>query len=399
MKAKQKRRFFSLPGHMDYTIFFVVMFLISFGIIMVYSSSFNLLLDRQGNMIPITRQVWIRQLIYGVIGLTLMVAVSRIDIRFMTNLLAWLYPVTIVLLLYLIFVGRTFRGAARAIELDFFSFQPSELAKLAIIVLLAICIEYMQEYLDHVKILIFFMCLLVPVVLGVVAEDLSTGLVIVVIGGAMILVSYRKLGQTLLLGGISGAAVVGIALYGNENRVSRLDLFASGPWANADGHGRQTVQSLLAIGSGGFFGRGLGQSLQKMGRVTQAHHDIIFAIICEELGLFGAMLIIFLYLGLCYQFLRTIGETTSIREALIVTGVMFQIISQVMLNVGVASNFLPNTGMPLPFISYGGSSLIVLSIEIGLVLAISKNNQYNYVKRIEAYQLQQQLKERKLKGI
>ncbi len=385
-KEKKLHKIFNVRGSMDWSIYFVVMFLIAFGVIMVYSSSFNILLDYEGKVLPLIGQVWMKQLIYGVLGLLIITFGAMLQARFVSNLALLAYPASIVLLILVIFKGDESRGAARAFDLGFINFQPSELAKLAVIVVLAVFIEKYHRHLDKPKALIYMLILLgIPVAL-VALEDYSTAAVILVMGGGMIFVAYRKLWQTLFLGGGAGAALLAVFYFFKANRQLRVDTHASGAWLQADGVGRQAVQSLLAIGSGGFFGRGLGQSLQKMGRITQAHHDIIFAIICEELGFFGAGLILLLYLGLLYQLLQTAIAAADIRDSLIVIGVMFQIVCQVIINIGVASSLLPNTGMPLPFISYGGSSLLFLCAEMALVLSISKKNHYQYMKKVESYQ-------------
>ena len=387
MEIKKKiSKLFNPPGNLDLSIFFVVLFLIAFGVIMVYSSSFNILLDRQGNVLPLKSQVWMKQLIFGVIGLAVMLGGAFLRTRWLTNAMLFLYPLSLVLLVLVTLKGDENRGAARAFNLGFTTFQPSELTKVAVIIVLAILIERWQNYLSKEKALIYLLLVLAVPVALVAIEDFSTAGVIAVIGGGMIFVSYRKVVQTFLIGGGAGAAIFAYFYFDKGNRATRVATYSSGPWSEAYGVGRQTVQSLLAIGSGGFFGRGLGQSLQKMGQITQAHHDIIFAIICEELGFFGAGLILLLYLGLCYQLLQTAVTAREVRDTLIVLGVMIQIAVQVIMNIGVASNILPNTGMPLPFISYGGSSLVILSLEMALVLGISKKNQYDYMKRLEKYQ-------------
>lgn len=384
-QEKKIHKILNIRGSIDWSIYFVVMLLIAFGVIMVYSSSFNLLLDYDGKVLPLKGQIWTKQLIYGMIGMVIILAGAHVQVKLSSMLLFAIgYPASLLLLILVIVKGDATRGAARAINLNFFSFQPSEMAKLAVIVALAILLEKWQQHLDKPKALFYLLAVLALPVALVAKEDYSTAAVILAIGGGMIFVAYRKIWQTLLLGGGMGAAVLTFFYFLKSNRQMRLDLLKSGAWEQADGAGRQTVQSLLAIGSGGFFGRGLGQSLQKMGRISQAHHDIIFAIICEELGFLGAGLILLLYLGLLYQLLQTAIAASEIRDSLIVIGVMLQIVSQVVINIGVASSLLPNTGMPLPFISYGGSSLLFLSMEMALVLSIAKKNQYEYMKRIEA---------------
>lgn len=375
---------FNRKGNMDFSIFFTVMFFAAFGVIMVNSSSFNIMFDKQRNVIPLFQQVWTRQLLYGGVGLIMMILFSYVQTKFATYVAIGFYPVVLFLLILVTLTGDETRGAARAFNLKVFTFQPSEFAKITLILFLAWLIDRYRNKL-HKKMLLAYLLLAaaLPVIL-VGLEDFSTAAVILAIGGAMIFISYRHLMHIFFSAGI-GLGMITLLYNLKKARSVRFDIYNS-PWDKANEGGRQTVQSLYAIGSGGFFGRGLGQSLQKMGMVTQAHHDIIFAIICEELGMFGGGLILLIYLGLLYQLLLTAISAAELRDFLIVIGVMAQIAAQVIVNVGVATNTLPNTGMPLPFISYGGSSIIVLSLEMALVLSISRKNQFQSIKELEAQQ-------------
>lgn len=390
MKKENKiHNYLNLRGNIDYSIFFAVLSLIAFGVVMVFSSSFGVMFDGEGNVRNIFRQYWVLQLIYGIIGIFIMLFVAHIRIRrykFLEFFLWLAYVIVIGLLFYVALFVQESRGAARTINLGFIGFQPSELAKIVMIVHLAFYIDKIKKSLYRPKAFLFMVLIVIVPVIGVAIEDFSTSGVLLVIGGGMILVSYRDWKQTFIYGGIASAVAIAALFSLKGSRSSRLSTYGSGAWQDPDGSGRQIIQSLFAIGSGGIFGRGLGQSLQKMGRVTQAHHDIIFAIICEELGLFGAGIILLLYLGLLFQLLQTLIHTTEIYETLIVVGVMIQIAAQVVINVGVASALLPNTGMPLPFVSYGGTSMLILSAEIGIVLSIAKRNNYLYMKRLEEYQ-------------
>ncbi len=159
--------------------------------------------------------------------------------------------------------------------------------------------------------------------------------------------------------------------------MGRFEIFINGPWSDPQGAGYQTIQSLYAIGSGGLFGKGLGYSMQKNGFIPEAHNDIIFSIICEELGLFGAIALILLFMLLIWRCMVIASKAKNIQGLLLVTGVMVQIAIQVIINIAVVTNSMPNTGMPLPFISYGGSSLLFLMIEMGVVLNVSRHTQTN----------------------
>lgn len=372
---KEGNKLFGANTSTDVTLLIVVVFLMAIGVIMVYSSSFNLLLyGRIGNL-------WLKQLVFAVVGIVILLILSRIQLSFINYFIIPIYIATNGLLVAVQFLGETTRGAKRSFSFKGIAFQPSELAKVVVILTLAFLLDKFKHHLDRWRVLLtLLMVLILPV--GLIAtEDFSTSVLLLAIGGGMIFVGYEKISHLVTALGLATILLVVIFMFGQGNRMARFELHQSGPWAEADGKGRQTIQSLYAIGSGGLTGRGLGQSIQKMGKVTQAHHDIIFAIICEELGLIGGFLIILLFLGLLYRMLQIAGQSSSIDEFLVVMGVMIQIAGQVFINIGVATALLPNTGMPLPFISYGGSSLLVLAMEIGLVLGVARQNNYRFLKR------------------
>lgn len=184
----------------------------------------------------------------------------------------------------------------------------------------------------------------------------------------MIFVASPKYGQFIFLGA-AGAGFMGIFLALESYRLERLAV-----WKNPEAYekGYQTLQGLYAIGSGGLFGRGLGQSIQKLGFVPEAQNDMIFSIICEELGLFGACFILMLFLLLIWRFFVIATQAKDLFGALIASGAMAHMMIQVILNIAVVTNTIPNTGITLPFISYGGTSVVFLLVEMGLVLSVSK---------------------------
>jgi cell division protein FtsW len=215
---------------------------------------------------------------------------------------------------------------------------------------------------------------IVSIPLALIAkEDLSAAIVAGAICLAMIFVAYKDMIKIVFLG-IFGLVFSVVFLILNAYRITRIKTYLDGPWSDPEGAGRQTVQSLYAIGSGGLTGIGLGQSMQKMGYISEAHNDIIFAIICEELGLLGGISIIGLFMLLIYRIAQISFASKSLNHYLVGIGVMTHIAVQVFINIGVAINLIPTTGMPLPFISYGGSSLIMFMVEIGLVLNIARHN-------------------------
>ena len=351
----------------EFTVVFIVMFLVAFGIIMVYSSSFYTTIT-EGKIQPYTKQI-----VFAVIGFVMMYIISKIQLNFINKFAVLGYVVTIVLLVAVYFLADDVKGAKRWIPIGGFNLQPSEIAKFTLIIVLALILTLFKKHLSKLRVVaIVAITILVPI--GLIAkEDLSAAVVVTAICGAMVVVAYRDVikifvGVIVMVG--LGAGFVALSSY----RVARIQTYLDGPWSDPEGSGRQIIQSLYAIGSGGLTGIGLGQSIQKMGYISEAHNDIIFAIICEELGLLGGIGIIGLFMLLIYRIWQISLTARSMNHYLVGIGVMTHIAIQVFINIGVAINLIPTTGMPLPFISYGGSSLIMFMVEIGLVLNIARHN-------------------------
>ena len=267
-----------------------------------------------------------------------------------------------------LFVGKELNGAKRWLQVGPLSVQPSEIAKLAIIVFLATIISEMPKQMGKFSSLVKVMIMVMPMVIIVASENLSTAIIILGIAVALVFVSSPKYMQFVVMAGVVivfGAAFIMLESY----RAERLKI-----WLNPEKYekGFQTLQGLYAIGSGGLFGKGLGASMQKLGFVPEAQNDMIFSIICEELGLFGAICVILLFGILIWRFMVIANNAQDLYGALLVTGVMAHIAIQVILNIAVVTNTIPNTGISLPLISYGGTSVLFLLAEIGLVLSVSR---------------------------
>ena len=218
------------------------------------------------------------------------------------------------------------------------------------------------------KALIKIMCIVLPIV-GVIAyNNLSTAIIILGITVCMLFVASPKYSHFFWM----GAAVLAVGtvfIMAEGYRAERIKI-----WLNPEAYdkGYQTLQGLYAIGSGGLFGKGLGESMQKLGFIPEAQNDMIFSVICEELGLFGAMCLILLYLLMIWRFMIIANNAADLYGALIVVGIMAHISIQVILNIAVVTNTIPNTGISLPFISYGGTSILFLLSEMGLALSVSR---------------------------
>ncbi|MEY8515439.1 FtsW/RodA/SpoVE family cell cycle protein [Lachnospiraceae bacterium 29-84] len=353
--------------YFDYNLLLIVFFLICFGLVVLYSSSAykGQFVDEVGPAFYLKKQ-----LNMDCIGIAVMLIVSRIDYRFWKKFWMIGYIISLVLCFAVLFVGTELNGAKRWLKIGPISFQPSEIAKVAVILFLATLVSHMKPKVigDYRTILKLFVML--GLVIGcVVKENLSTAVIICGISVAILFVASPKYKQFFVMGGIVGVVgAVAVLAFGGY-RAERIAI-----WLHPENYpkGFQTIQGLYAIGSGGLFGKGLGNGMQKLGFVPEAQNDMIFSIICEELGLFGAVCVILMFVILLWRFMIIANNAQDLFGALVVTGVFAHIAIQVALNIAVVTNTIPNTGISLPFISYGGTSVIILLAEIGLVLSVSR---------------------------
>ncbi len=373
-KRQQKSESF-----MDYSLLFIVLFLLGFGMVMVFStSSYEANLD-YGDSTHYLKQ----QLFASILGLIVMIVVSNIPYHFWERFAALAYIVSAVLILLIIPFGHESGGATRWLYIGPISLQVAEVAKVGMILFLASLICTMGKRIRTRK--GFWTVLLVPAPIAVmiwqITNNLSSAIIIMGIAVLMLFVSCPDYKRFILLGlaTAAGAAVVVFAVVQMaQSQAESVDFRGArilawlDPEAYASGKGFQTLQALYAIGSGGVLGKGLGMSMQKRGFLPEAQNDMIFSIICEELGLFGGIAVIVMFLLLIWRLMIIANNAPDLFGALLVVGVMGHIAIQVILNIAVVTNTIPNTGISLPFISYGGSSVMFLLIEIGLVLSVAK---------------------------
>ena len=351
--------------YFDYTLLFVIIFLVCFGLVMLYStSSYNAQIKFNGDGAHYLK----RQLFACCLGFAAMIVVSQIDYHVWKRIAGLGYILAFGLCVSVIFIGRSAKGQSRWLQLGPLSFQPSELAKLAIIVFMATIISRMPKKMGNWKDLCKVMMVLIPLAAPVAYTNLSTAVIMAGIAVAMAFVSSPKYSHFVIMGILLvafGAVFIMLASY----RADRIKI-----WLNPEAYdkGYQTMQGLYAIGSGGLFGKGLGESMQKLGFVPEAQNDMVFSIICEELGLFGAICVILLFVLMLWRFMVIANNAKDLYGALIVVGIMAHIAIQVILNIAVVTNSIPNTGVTLPFISYGGTSVSFLLAEMGLALNVSK---------------------------
>lgn len=366
----------------DWLLVLIVIILLGFGLIMLYSaSSYN-------SQIKFGTSSWYvrRQMIATALGIAAMFGVAFIPLNFWKKAAAPVYVLGIVaVLLVLSPLGEEYLGARRWLNLRFISLQPSEILKIAVVLATAAFISKFIKYMDNWKMyaVCFSFSLVGSLLTMFVTDDLGTAIIIFAMGFVMLLVSGTKLRYLLITVAAAAAGVAGIILL-KPNKMVRVQA-----WRNleqySDDIGYQITQALYAIGSGGIFGKGLGKSTQKMGFVPESQNDMIFSIICEELGIIGGIMLIVLVVLLIWRMKKIFDKTTDIFGRVIVAGISTHIAVQTFVNIGVVSNLIPNTGVPLPFISYGGTAVLFLLVEVGMVLAVGRAKQEDPEKKRQEY--------------
>lgn len=370
-KSNKNQSFF------DYTLLFVVIFLIAFGLIMIYSTSSYEATGELGDSTYYLRH----QFTATLAGVVVMVLTTLVDYHRWEKYAFVGMAVSIVLVfLVLTPMGVEVNGARRWIRVaGSLRFQPAEIVKIAVILFCASMItHFSKKKLATLK--GAFIVIAAPAIMAVllwkVTDNLSSGIIVGGIAIVMLFVAdsdYKKYIVVLLVAVAAGFILVYAATHiqSDSFRMGRIAVWLD-PEKDPDGIGFQTLQALYAIGSGGVFGKGLGGSMQKLGFLPEAQNDMIFSIICEELGLFGAFAVILLFVLLIWRCMVIANNAPDLFGALLVVGVMAHFAIQVILNIAVVTNTMPNTGISLPFISYGGTSEMFLMAEIGLVLNVSK---------------------------
>lgn len=341
----------------------VVLVLVGIGLVLLYSTSaYNGSVKFHDPFYYLKKQGFATLL--GLLG---MVIIARIDYHRWVPFAIPGYLAAIALSVTVLLFGDEYNGSKRWLSLGPLSFQPSEFAKVAVILFLACLVSRYSRRMGKFKTMVLMMLPVLPIVGLVGASNLSTAIIILGIAVVLIFVASPKYSQFIWMGA-AGVGFMAIFLAMESYRLERIAI-----WQHPEKYekGYQTLQGLYAIGSGGLFGRGLGNSVQKLGFLPEAQNDMIFSIICEELGLIGAGIIILLFLILIWRFFVIATKAVDLLGALIASGAMAHMMIQVILNIAVVTNTIPNTGITLPFISYGGTSVMFLLMEMGLVLSVS----------------------------
>lgn len=366
----------------DYALLLVVIAMVVFGTVVVYSASFYEL--EIGFRDP--PDYHFRQmLLYAVIGIGLMLVTSFVPYEYIKKMVPYIIGFTLISLIAVIFFGEEINGAKRWIKIQGFTFMPSELAKISIVFLTAWFADRVGKYIRDIKVLSFLLiALLVLVVLVIPQKDLATVIIMTSLIFCLLMLSNIRTSHLVLMAG--GASVMGFLLIIFESyRGSRIkiwvDTIFDRTYAFSD-EKRQIMNSIYAISSGGMKGRGLGFSEFSNMRLSEAYSDFVFAIFAEEFGFLGSLILLALYAFLIYRIFKIAFGCEDLFGFLIAAGTGLIIGFHVLISVGVALSILPTTGIALPFISKGGSSLVILLMMVGVVLNIgSRNNELAKVKQ------------------
>lgn len=370
-KAAKKKK---INTHYDYTLIVLVALLVCFGLVMVTSASSYTAVKYGVESTYYLK----RQALMAVIGAGAMIFLSGFNYhnyitkRFKIRPIVVLYIICVALQIAVFVIGSSSNGSTRWIELPVIGrFQPSELSKFCIVIMVAFLINLRPRQLD--SFLGFGARMLYVFILAglVLVENLSTAIIMIGIAFIVCFVASRKWAYYFISFIVLAVGAV-IAIFSVGYRADRIN-----QWLDVENEGYQILQGLYAICSGGWFGKGLGNSVQKLGYIPEVHTDMIFSVICEELGILGVIILLTVYILLLWRIFKIIVNAPDLFGSLICTGVFAHIALQVILNIAVVTNTLPSTGVTLPFISYGGTSLIVMMAEMGLVINVSSNIEYD----------------------
>ena len=371
-KAEESREL--AKGPIDLPFFLLVLLLTAIGLVMLLSASFPSAYYETKDHDP--TYYFVRQAIFAVLGVAAMLAISRINYQRLRGLAKPMVFVTVVLLILVLIPGNplamTRNHATRWLGFGSFSFQPSEIAKIAIVVQFAASISKKKDKMRTTRYGVLPYVMYIALLAGLVALEPHLSGAILIAGAGAVLMLVGGIRWFWVIGAVGSVAVLGyIVLFVIGYNTSRITYWLN-PWADAQGAGWQLSQSLISIGSGGLLGVGLGKSRQKFLYLPEEHNDFIFAIVCEELGLIGASLIMLLFAALILRGYWIALHARDRFGSLLVVGITPLIAMQTFLNIGVVTGLLPTTGISLPFFSYGGTALCIQLAEMGIVLSVSR---------------------------
>ncbi|WP_405098782.1 putative lipid II flippase FtsW [Oceanobacillus sp. FSL H7-0719] len=355
--------------NIDLPLLVIILFLAGFGLMMIYSSSSTL-----GYLnYDASNHFFLKQLQWLLLGCTLLAIVAFIPYQLYSKLspLFVFASITLLILVLLPGIGVERNNSQRWIQLGFMLFQPTELIKLFMLIYFAAFYSKKQEIINQFNRGVLPPLLILAVIFLLILRqpDLGSAALILFGCGIIVLSSGVKLRHLLMLGSIGMLSVAYFAL-SSAYRLERLTSFIN-PFSSPSGDGYQLINSYIAIGTGGITGNGLGRSIQKLGFLPEAHTDFIMAVVLEELGIIGLIFVVSAYIFIMFRGVAIAKACTHLFPKLLAIGITFQIMLQVVFNLGAVSGMLPITGVPLPLISYGGSSTIVSMISFGILLQIS----------------------------
>lgn len=366
MKEQNKKSLATQEKPFDFVLFITVLVLLAMGIVMVLSASSPQALAESGNSYSYVT----KQAIFAIVGIVIMLVISKIDYRIYTKFAKIAYIGSVILLAAVPILGSSSKGATRWLDLGFVRFQPSEIAKIALIIFYAAWLTKNKDKLKTFKtgFLVPFLYLApIAFILVFLQNHLSVTIIIIIVTSIMMLMAGTKLKYFVTLGSVGAVGGVGLLyaiakLTGGESggfRLARITTFLD-PWSDIRGDGWQIVQSLYAIGSGGLFGAGLGESKQKFLYIPEPHNDFIFSVLAEELGFIGCAVVIILFAIFIWRGLLIAMRAQDMFGSLVAVGITSLIGLQAIMNIAVVTSSMPNTGIPLPFFSYGGTALVIL---------------------------------------
>ena len=351
----------------DYKLLILIITFVIFGLLMVYSASNVVASFRYNDSLYYFK----RQLLFSVIGIILMFYISKIDIYKIKKYSSIFFFICVFLLILVLIVSTARGGAKSWLALGSFSIQPSEFMKIALILVLS---NYLSKYYSDLKKFKNFILILglILAVFGLIMlqPDFGTGLVIVLSGISLLFISGAPLKYFVILITFGVLGLGGLILSA-PYRLDRILAFLN-PWSDPLGSGFQGIQSILAVAPSGLFGLGFNKSIQKRFFLPEPQNDFIFAIICEELGLIGAIFLVSLYFIFVYKAIKLSLKVSDKYLSFVALGIGLSIFIQTVINICVVIGLLPITGITLPFISYGGSSLVITLVGCGILLNISK---------------------------
>lgn len=363
----------------DFILFITVLILLAMGIVMVLSASSPKSLAESGSSYSYVT----RQAIFAVIGIILMLIISKIDYKIYEKFAGIAYIGSIIILAIVPIIGSSTKGATRWLDLGFIRFQPSEIAKIALIIFFASWLTKNKDNLKDVKkgfIKPLMYIVPIAIILVVFQDHLSVTIIIIAVISIMMIIAGTKLRYFITIGSIGAVGAVGgllaLAKFTEKGafRISRITTFLD-PWSDIQGDGWQIVQSLYAIGSGGLFGAGLGESKQKFSYIPEPHNDFIFAVLAEELGFIGCAVVIILFAIFIWRGFLIAMRSSDMFGSLVAVGITALIGLQAIMNIAVVTASMPNTGIPLPFFSYGGTALVILLCSVGVLLNVSRSGE------------------------